>query len=69
MGMSGLSAILEMPLHYIYVALPIGVALTFLNRVETFRVTLLELVQLAREEKGRSDGYPDGSEPQGGQES
>jgi len=34
-GKGGLSTILEMPLNYIYIALPISMVLTFLNRLDT----------------------------------
>lgn len=32
MGMQGLSSVMELPLHYIYMALPIAVCLTIVNR-------------------------------------
>jgi TRAP-type transport system small permease protein len=34
-GKSGLSTILEMPLNLIYIALPISMVLTFMNRIDT----------------------------------
>lgn len=33
LGAQGLSAVLELPLHYIYMALPIAVGLTIVNRI------------------------------------
>ena len=39
-GKGGLSTILEMPLNYIYVALPVAMVLTFLNRIDTAQRTI-----------------------------
>jgi TRAP-type transport system small permease protein len=50
-GKRGLSTALEMPLHYIYVAVPVAVILTILNRIETVRVTLAKLVRQIHSEK------------------
>lgn len=47
-GKTGLSTILEMPLNYIYVALPLAMVLTVLNRIETVRVTMKMLFAQAR---------------------
>jgi TRAP-type C4-dicarboxylate transport system permease small subunit len=44
-GKSGLSTVVLMPLNYIYVALPLSVVLTILNRIETFILTLVDLVR------------------------
>lgn len=52
-GKSGLSTVVLMPLNYIYVALPISVVLTILNRVETFILTMAELVRTIREPRQR----------------
>jgi C4-dicarboxylate transporter DctQ subunit len=43
-GKSGLSTILEMPLNYIYIALPISMVLTFLNRLDTAQKQIRELL-------------------------
>lgn len=50
-GKSGLSTILEMPLNYIYVALPIAMVLTFLNRIDTAQRTLRMILLKIRETK------------------
>ena len=50
-GKSGLSTILLMPLNYIYVALPLAMVLTFLNRIETVRKNMQALLQQIREQK------------------
>ena len=49
-GKSGLSTILQMPLNYIYVALPISMVLTFLNRIDTVQKTIRMLLSKIREE-------------------
>ena len=51
-GKRGLSTALEMPLNYIYVAVPVAIILTILNRIETVRVTLVKLVRQIRSETG-----------------
>ena len=43
-GKSGLSTILEMPLNYIYIALPVSMVLTFLNRIDTAQKQIRNLL-------------------------
>lgn len=50
-GKDGLSTILQIPLSYIYVALPVAMALTLLNRIATVRETVLMLLVKIKEEK------------------
>jgi TRAP-type C4-dicarboxylate transport system permease small subunit len=48
-GKGGLSTMLEMPLNYIYIALPIAMVLTFLNRIDSAQRTIRELLLQIRE--------------------
>lgn len=48
-GKSGISTVVQMPLNYIYIALPVSVVLMMLNRVNTFIRTLKELLRKLRE--------------------
>ncbi len=47
-GKRGLSAILEMPLNYIYIALPLSMVLTILNRIETVHERIVSLLSEIR---------------------
>lgn len=60
-GKSGISTVLQIPLNYIYIALPVSVVLTFLNRIETFITTIVDLLRVLRSTEDAEAGSPQGN--------
>jgi TRAP-type C4-dicarboxylate transport system permease small subunit len=50
-GKGGLSTITQMPLSYVYLALPVATVLTFLNRIGTMHKTIITLFIKIKEDK------------------
>jgi len=48
-GKSGISTIMLIPLSYIYIAMPISVALMFLNRIKVFVDTIIQLTRMIKD--------------------